>query len=452
MSSTLIIVLAYLVIMFGIAWYVSRKESLEGYFVNARKTLLWMMTLSNVATVVGAGATVAIIAEVYNSGISYGLALPVALAIGMLVLGLLAKKIKSIGDAYNARTVADFFEHRFDRKNKILVAVLQIFMLIIWIGIQAIAMASLATVLVGIEYNVALIGTALMTICYTALGGLKADIITDVVQFWMIIIFFVVMVVIGYGQVGGVATLLSSMPASHLDPFAFGGIGWSVGAIIFGGFLFLGNTTYWQRIFAAENESVAKRSFLWAIPITLVLGVAILFLGLVAKNILPPDMQKETALFSLMKSLLPTWLVGLGYASILAVVMSSVDSFLVGGSAILHKQLFAGKNLGAKKELLYARLTTAVFGAIGFVVAFMFPNIVTLTLIVSYLAMVFVPPIFAGLFSKKISADASFWSLVIPTIILFALYPVVGVNIFLLTIPAGVLIVLLYDKVFRVKS
>ncbi|MFH1551840.1 MAG: hypothetical protein ABIC36_03095 [bacterium] len=91
MDTTAIILILYLATMFFVAWYFSKKESLEDYFANQRKTNIWFMTLSTVATVVGAGATVAIVSEVYNTGISYGIALPISFIVGMFVLGVLAR-------------------------------------------------------------------------------------------------------------------------------------------------------------------------------------------------------------------------------------------------------------------------------------------------------------------------------------------------------------------------
>ena len=376
MSTTILVLVIYLVIMFFVAWYFSRKESVEAYFVNKRKTNVWLMTFSTVATVVGAGATVAIVSEVYNTGISYGIALPISFIVGMFILGLAAKKIKTIGDEYGARTIVDFFEKRFDKKNRNLTGILQLFLLTIWIGVQAIAISSLASVLIGIDYNVAIFVAAAITILYTAIGGLKVDIITDFIQFWIIAIVFIVMAIVGYQHVGSFGNLFSQLPVGHLDVFAFGGVSWFVGVLLVSGFLYLGNTTHWQRIFSAENEMTAKKSFFWAIPITAFLGFIVLFLGLISVVLLP-QVQKETAIFALMNNILPPWLVGAGFAAILAVIMSSIDSLLVGGSAIIHKALFKDRSIEAKKELFYARVLTGVFGIFGFVLAFLIPNIVT---------------------------------------------------------------------------
>jgi len=450
MNTTIIVLVIYLAIMFFVAWYFSRKESVEAYFVNKRKTNVWLMTFSTVATVVGAGATVAIVSEVYNTGISYGIALPISFIVGMFILGLVAKKIKTIGDEYGARTIVDFFEKRFDKKNRNLTGILQLFLLTIWIGVQAIAISSLASVLIGIDYNVAIFVAAAITILYTAIGGLKVDIITDFIQFWIIAIVFIIMAIVGYQHVGSFGNLFSQLPVGHLDVFAFGGVSWFVGVLLVSGFLYLGNTTHWQRIFSAENEMTARKSFFWAMPITAFLGFIVLFLGLISVVLLP-QIQKETAIFALMNNILPPWLVGAGFAAILAVIMSSIDSLLVGGSAIIHKALFKDRSIEAKKELFYARVLTGVFGIFGFVLAFLIPNIVTLSLIVTYLALIFVPPIYAALYSKKVSANASFYSILIPAVVLFVLFPILKENTFVVTVLLGVLIITLYDKVFKQK-
>lgn len=221
--------------------------------------------------------------------------------------------------------------------------------------------------------------------------------------------------------------------------------------------MYLGNTTHWQRILSAESQKTAKKSFFLSIPFLVILGLLILFLGLTA-SVLLPGIQKETAIFSLMTGILPAGLVGVGFASILAVIMSSIDSLLVGGSTIIHRALFnknklhkRHKKLSKKRKLFYARLITMVFGICGFLIAFMIPNIITLSLLVAYLALIFVPPIFAGIYSKRISSNASFYAILIPTIVLFSLFFVIGKNIFIIVAILSILIILFYDKIFRKK-
>ena len=92
-----------------------------------------------------------------------------------------------------------------------------------------------------------------------------------------------------------------------------------------------------------------------------------------------------------------------------------------------------------------------LFGVCGFGLAFLVPDIVTLSLFVSYLAIIFAPPIIAGLYSKKISANAVFYSILIPTVFLFMFFSIIGNNIFVILGAVGILILLFYDKIFKKK-
>jgi hypothetical protein len=101
---------------------------------------------------------------------------------------------------------------------------------------------------------------------------------------------------------------------------------------------------------------------------------------------------------------------------------------------------------------LYARLLTIGFGAVCMLIAVCIPDIITLSLLCSYLALVFVSAVIAGFYAPKVSANASFYSILIPTIVLFSLYFVVGKNTFLISTILSILIIIFYDKIFKEKN
>lgn len=447
MNIILVTLILYFILMFAIAWYCSRKGSLDLYYLNKRKTGLWLMIFSNVTTILGAGATVAIVSEVYNSGISYGLALPISFLVGMIVLGILAAKIRVMGEKYDAYSVVDFFEKRFGHRNKVLVTFLQLFLLVIWIGIQAVAIGTLASFLTGIDYNLAIFLAISLTVLYTMIGGLKADIISDFIQFWVVLFVFIAMSIIGYLKIGGFQNLFSKLPEGHLDAFAFGGVSWFVGAILLSGFIYIANAVHWQRILSTENEKVARKSFFMSIPFMLILSVMVLFFGLLA-SVMLGGISQDSSLYVLMHTLLPPWLVGIGFAAIIAIITNSIDSLVIGGSAIVYKSMFKKNQFDNKREVLYARVITLAFGILGGFIAFIVPNIITLSLFVTYLTLIFVPAIFAGLYSEKISGRASFYSILIPFILLLILFPIVGKNTFIITTPLAIIIILFFDRIF----
>ncbi|MBD3252613.1 hypothetical protein GF386_02690 [Candidatus Pacearchaeota archaeon] len=447
MNITLIILIIYLVLMFFIAWYFSRKEGIEAYFVNKKKTGLWMMALASVSSMIGAGATVAIASETYNSGISYGLAIPISLATGAVLLGLIAGRIKKIGEKYEAYTLVDFFEKRFDKKNKIIIFIMQIFLIVVWTAAQAVAIASLASVLLGVNYTIALLFAAGITILYTAIGGLKIDIITDFIQFWIILVVFVIMFFSGYAQVDGISNLLANVPEGHLNPFAFAGVAWFFAVIFLSGFIYLGDSSNWQRIVSAKTPKTARNSFFLSIPIFLILGLIILFFGLSA-SILLGDINQDLALFLLMEKILPGSLVGVGFAAILAVIMSSVDSLLVSGSTIIYRGLFRKNEFNKKKEIFYARIITMMFGVCSFAVAFLVPKIVTLSLFAAYLAVMFAIPVIFGMYTK-VSSNASFFAVLFAFLTLVVFFPIIRANSFIIPLVLSLGILLFYDRFFK---
>jgi SSS family solute:Na+ symporter len=280
------------------------------------------------------------------------------------------------------------------------------------------------------------------------MGGLTIDIITDFIQFWIIIIVFTILAILGLKDIGSLHDVIAKQPSGHLDPFAFGGVGWFVGIVLLSGWLFLGNTSHWQRIFSADSPSTARKSFVLAIPFMLILSAIILLIGLEAAILLHiPD--KNQAIFAFMDKVLPTHIKGIGYAAILAVIMSSIDSYLVGGSAIIFKVFFEQKK---DISVLTARLITMTFGFAGFLIAYLIPDIVKLSLLITYLALIFVPAILAGLYSKRTSAQASFYSILIPTIVLFIGFWKYPKSIFLLTTLLSIIIVIFWDKVFKPRN
>jgi len=254
------------------------------------------------------------------------------------------------------------------------------------------------------------------------------------------------MAIIGIFKIGGLQNLFSSLPAGHLYVFNFGGISWMIMAVLIGGFTLLGRSADWQRTFSAESPEVARKAYFLAIPFILILAIIVILLGLFA-TVLIPGVVPEQATFLLMYKLLPPAFIGIGLASILAVVMSTIDSLLVAGSTIVYNEMDNGK---IRNKLRTIRMITVIFGVLSVLVAFLFPKIVLLALFVAYAAIIFVPGIIVGFTNNKISSNAVFYSILIPIILLIISFPILKEKSFV-AILVGVVVILFYDKVFRRK-
>ena len=149
--------IVYLIILLAIALYVSRKQSIKGYLLNNRKTSTFLLVLSNVATYIGAGATVFVVSEMAHGNLLSSLGLALGIPLSFVLFGLIAGKIRKSGTDFNTTTIADFFGIKFGRSNRILMSILQIVSIALTIGIQVVAVSWLIAHVLGISYLLAVI-------------------------------------------------------------------------------------------------------------------------------------------------------------------------------------------------------------------------------------------------------------------------------------------------------
>ncbi len=385
-----------------------KEKSVLSYWLNKRSSGLWLLTFSHVASITIAASVIGVVAAVYDTGISFAISSIVASVIGMIILALVAKKIFTIPEEHRF-TLVDIFKWRFGNKIKYPILFLLITILFLLTAINLVAISQLGSILTGLNYNLVLIISIAIVILYTAIGGLKTDLLTDFVQFWFMGGLLIMLFVSGVFNNG--FDLIANLPKGHFDPFAFGGIGFFIGTILIGGFVYLMNSATWQRIFSAKNEKIGIKSLYYSIPFMLLISLLTMFIGLFAATMLG-DVNRDQAMYLLIPKLLPVGLVGLGYAGILSIILSSIDSLLIGGSTIISREfkIFS--------SLRNARLTTLGLGIIAAFTAYIFPDIINLALFASFLMLALTPCLLFSLYSKKVNIKQVLISMIGAPIIL----------------------------------
>ena len=450
MSLILLTIIAYLIVLFCIVLYFCRNQSLESYFVNKRSTSLLFMIFSNVATLIGAGAIVPSIGETYKGFTALAWANVSTLVLAVMLLGYIAPKIRKLGDKYNISTIVDYFQVRFDKKNRILMAIYQLMLLTVWIGLQSMAVTVLLSQILHIPYLEALLIVMAVCLLYSMVGGIKADIILDFVQFWVMLAIYLTMTIIACSHIDAIQ-IIKDTPTDVLNPSTFKGTSWFIVASLMLGFSYISSAPHWQKIISASSSSVARKSFFYATPIVLILTAIVMFLGIYAYHTLSGLDNSDKAVFVLMENTLPHWALGLGFAAIIATVTSSLDSMFVAGSTIIYKEFISNKN----KSTIKARLITLAFGSFGVLITLVFPQMIDLGVFYIALAILPVTAIILSMTTKSFSSNASFYSILISIIALLALYPFAGAKTFLLTTPLSIFATLVFffaEKIIAIKN
>ncbi len=426
------IVIVYLLVILIVGYFRGRGEHLLDFTVNRRRTSTLFLTASTLSTAFGVGSLLGIAAEAQRTGISFGISAFFAIVLSFAVMIWMGPKIKKFGDSHQAQTIADFFAERYSMSASTLTSLLTIAAFLLSTSVQFIGIASLASVLIGVSWEVALIVAAIVTVAYTSFGGLRNDIATDFVQFIVILVMFFIMVPLGFLKVGGLSSF-ATLPASSFDPFAYGGAVFFFGSIILGSLLGVTQMDIWQRTYSAQSEKTVRRAYLYSLLISAPMYILTIVFGLWAKYLFP-NIMPEQGFFTFMSEILPTGLLGIGFAGILAAAMSSIDSCIVVGSTSFTNDIYAKfirKQAHEHLLLRRTRLFAVLFSAVALIIAYFVPNIVKLVILANLLLLNFMPAIFGGFFWKRANAKAALWSLILSTITLLVGWFTIGVNAWL---------------------
>lgn len=171
---------------------------------------------------------------------------------------------------------------------------------------------------------------------YVGLSGFRAVVRTDVLQLVLMYGGFLVLLPFALQQTGGLTGLWESIPESHRS--WDGGLGWQTVLVWY---LIALQTvvdpTFYQRVFAARSERVARRGVLASIGMWAIFDFLTTFSGLAARVLLP-DLEDPAAAFpALAELVLPGWLAALFLVGLFATIMSTLDSYLfLAASTIGH--------------------------------------------------------------------------------------------------------------------
>ncbi|RIL09150.1 MAG: hypothetical protein DCC75_07225 [Proteobacteria bacterium] len=403
----LCVIAVYILLTLSIGVLARGRQSVDTYLANDRATPFALMLCSTVATWVGAGAIIGVCSAAYTSGISYGISV-IFVNIGwFLLFSFLCFRIKEFGDKSGSYTLGDFIGHSFGPRVRLLFAVSSLVVMVIWTAVQLLAVGNLCALLFGWSLTSGLVAALVITLVYSAAGGLRSDIITDFIQFWVMLAAFVL--IIPFATKGGAALhSLSELPDSFFDPMAFGGAVFFFGSLVLGMLYPLSNTVEWQRVYAAGSPSVARRAYLWSVPfIFFFVGIAII-VGLFAARHFP-GLPPDQSFIYVMQNALPAGVRGLAIASIVALVCSSVDSLLVSAAAVMARDLLpiaTQRPLNSWIEMRKLRLLSVLFGAVCLLVAIAAPSIVELSIFGAFLYLCFSATVLAALFGWKVSPRA----------------------------------------------
>lgn len=382
------IVLVYLAGIFVLAQWVSREKAghskdAKDYFLASKSLPWWAIGASLIAANISAEQIIGM----SGSGYAIGLAVASYEWMAALTLLIVGKWFLPVFLRNGIYTMPQFLEQRYGSRIRTVMAVfwlgLYVFVnvtSILWLGAVAVNQVT------GIDQMTAVVLIGVFALLYQLYGGLKAVALTDIVQVTLLVLggLFVAGLTLnqlgdGAGIVAGFNKLWQAQPGhfemilSKDNPFYKDLPGLSV---LLGG-LWIMNISYWgfnqyiiQRALAAKSIGEAQKGVLFAAFLKLLMPVIVVLPG-IAAVMLAPNLDKPDQAYPTMMRMLPTGVLGLVFAALVAAIVASLASKINSVATIFTLDFYAKRNPEADQAKLVrvGRVAAVVAVVLGILTA-----------------------------------------------------------------------------------
>ena len=401
--------------LFGVLYAGRQRINLESYMVNRNQVGGW----SALATVTASALGAWILFSPQEAGSAFGgvsailgYCLGSAGAVALFfVVGPRLRHLMPQGHSLN-----EYVKYRFGGPMYWLVEAVYVFYKFIYLTAELTAIAKALRLVANIPLGVTALVVITAVFIYTTVGGLGTTILTDVVQFVVIVPLLLIcsgVIIIALGGLEGFNAVAAQQP----DLLSLG----NIGGLRFGATLMIAivaaevfNQGNWQRVYACRDSQTVRRAFLGSAVIILPLIFIAGLLGVLAVPLadVQPDIIGETALFGLLSQLaMPSWVLISVIVLALALVMSSLDTMLSGLASVFTLDLmriFPAPS--ADNVLKVSRILTILVGVPAIAIASQGYSVLYLFFVADLICAAVLFPMLYGLYSRHLTGVNAFVS------------------------------------------
>lgn len=429
----LAIIVGFFAVMLAVGLYFStRMRDLQDYFSGGRRVPWWLSGISLYMSAFSAFTFVAYSALAYQYGW-------VAVTVSWTTVPAMILSAYVFGPRWrraNSASPLEYIQTRYGNALRQGLAWLGIPMTVIDDGLKLFAIGTLVSTGLGLESKVvggvewdpleiAIVGSGLVMLSYTFLGGLWAVLVTDFVQFVVMIAAVLVLVPLAYYRVGGWGAFLENVPDNFFrltqDPSDPKSTYTWIYLVAFLVIMVLGYCSRWsfvQRYYSVRTDAEARKVG-YLVAILSFVGPPLLFFPAMTAAVFMPGVEDANQVYMfLCKELLPIGMIGMIIAAMFSATLSMLSSDYNAVAAVMtndvYRPLFA-PNASDKNLVFVGRVSTLLVGLIALGLGMLVADAQgegDLFQLMARLFGVFLPPIaipmLAGLLTAKVSHAGGF--------------------------------------------
>jgi len=360
----------------------AKNDTVEDYLLAGRSITLPMF----VATLVSSwyGGILGVGEFTYKHGLSVLLVfgIPYYIFAGLFAF-LLAGKIRKS----KLYTIPDRLLQVYDKKTSLLGTFLTL--ILVTPAPYFLMLGVMFQMLFGLDLKLSIIISTILSIIYLFTGGFRADVYTDIFEFFLMFAGFSLIIPFANMKYGGIDFIISNVPDEILSITGGNSIQYIIAWFLIAIWTLV-DPGFYQRCYAAKDEKTAKYGILISILFWMIFDLMTMTAGLYARAVLPDLSQPIMAYPLLAEVVLPKFAKGLFYIGMLATIMSTLNtltfiSAVTIGNDIIWK--LKKRHNEVEKINFYTRVGLVVTSITSILFAIYFPSVVDLWYIVGTLTI-----------------------------------------------------------------
>jgi SSS family solute:Na+ symporter/sodium/proline symporter len=386
-------IVGYVLVLLGVGVWKSRTtKTQDAFMVASRGVSTWYLVGTLICTWIGSGSLFGGAGLAFREGIG-DLWMSAGAWVGIVIVYFLAHRVRRIAQY----TVADILEKRYTPAARVLGTFTVIVAYMAIAGYQfrgAGRLLNLATQdlpgMSPIPVETGRLIACVTVIVFTLLAGMVSIIAIDIFNGILMIFGVLLALPLALSAVGGWSAVAASVPATHFAPFGAHGPVWAFGVFFPTFFLLLGESSMYQKFFAAKDEASARKAVLGMVVGVVIIETCLALLAVIGAgkywNVAPfrgADGQldvatTETIILFLARHDLPVFagcvLLGAG----MAIIFSTANTFLMIPSTNLTRdiyQRFVNPKASESQIVFFQRVMIVLVGALAYLLATRFTSI-----------------------------------------------------------------------------
>ncbi len=373
----LAIVVFYLIITLVVGILAGRNvRSMRDFSVSAKIFPTSVLVSTIFSTWMGGDDLIGVSERIYGVGLVF-----FVVSLGQCVSLFLHAYIiapRVIRDFSNKISVGEIMRKLYGKPGQVVSGVANVLFSVAYVAVQVKAIGCVCSMFFEISHFHGIIIGSFVVIAYSSFGGIRSVVFTDVLQFGFLIIGIPLMANVSLEKVGGWEYLLFNLPEHHVELTSFQG-----SFLLFAAyFIYCAfpcfNPMLIQRILMAKDERQSAQSLVISGILYIPFYAVITVISLSAV-LMFPGINPDNAFLNVLDYSLPTVVKGIAVSGVLAVIMSTADSFLNVSSIAATRDVIAVLRLSKisdKSELMLSRIVTMLFGITSMYVATMFSSMI----------------------------------------------------------------------------